>query len=431
MLDAGLDSLAQANPAGAAILQQHFVQGLSIGQVAHSTGFSERVIYARQAQALATLVQLIGRAESAARQAKPLSAAQQRVLDSLPPPTFSCLYGVQDILARLKRFLTLDDGCWLTALDGMGGVGKTALARQAVEDLVRAGRFEAVAWVTAQQQTLRGGHLLPPAQPALTYASLLDELARDLGLGARLDLDEKEQAQRLRAALASRPTLLVVDNLETVADLWALLHGLDRLARPAKVLLTTRQRVTAFDQVTSLTLRELPLADALAFLRHHSQERNTLALLDASEADLLRIVTVTDGNPLAIKLIVGQLHSLPLAQVLDDLAVVRPDTHDFYHFLFRYSWQRLSEPAQHLLLHMPLLDARGATWEDLAAVSGVALNGYFRNALEELVAASLLNAGCFQGRLLYSIHRLTEYFILSDLIGLERPHPWPSPAEAR
>ena len=34
----------------------------------------------------------------------------------------------------------------------------------------------------------------------------------------------------------------------------------------------------------------------------------------------------------------------------------------------------------------------------------------------ELVGASLMYAGYSQGQLLYSIHRLTEYFILSDLI---------------
>ena len=102
--------------------------------------------------------------------------------------------------------------------------------------------------------------------------------------------------------------------------------------------------------------------------------------------------------------------------MLADLAAAQPDTHDFYRFIFRYSWERLSDPAQHLLIHMPLLDTRGTTWEDLAAVSGVALNGRFRGALEELVNSSLLNAGYVQGRLLYSIHRLTEYFILSDLV---------------
>jgi hypothetical protein len=172
------------------------------------------------------------------------------------------------------------------------------------------------------------------------------------------------------------------------------------------------------DQVTSLPLHALPTADALDFLRYHAVERNVPTLLAASDADLRRIARVTDGNPLALKLVAGQLLALPLARVLDDLADARPDTHDFYNFLFRYSWQRLSDPARHLLVHMPLLDPRGATWEDLAAVSGVALNGYFRSALEELVAASLLNAGWVQGQMLYTIHRLAEYFLLSDLVGV-------------
>jgi hypothetical protein len=34
------------------------------------------------------------------------------------------------------------------------------------------------------------------------------------------------------------------------------------------------------------------------------------------------------------------------------------------------------------------------------------------------VTCSLLNAGYLGGRLLYSIHRLTEYFILSDLVHM-------------
>jgi hypothetical protein len=170
-------------------------------------------------------------------------------------------------------------------------------------------------------------------------------------------------------------------------------------------------------------LAALPPADALAFLRYHGEERNAAALLHAPQSDLQRIVAVTGGHPLAIKLVVGQAQALPLRQVLDDLAATQPEVHDFYHFLFRYSWQRLSEPARQLLLHMPLLDPAGATWEDLAAVSGATLNGYYRSALEELVAASLLDAGCAQGRLLYSIHRLTEYFILSDLIGVAPLRP--------
>jgi hypothetical protein len=417
VLSRGLERLAQSDPTGADLLSRRFVQGQTAVAIAHALDYSESMIWTRQRQAIAGLAQIITEAEAAARQSSARDAARQAALDSLPPPTFTRLFGAHAPLASLAAFLSDPASHWLVALEGMGGVGKTALARQVVEDLVCQGRFQAVVWITAQQHALVVGHLREPSQPALSFAALLGELGRGLGLDARLDLDETSQVLRLREALAVQPTLLVVDNLETAADIWALTEGLNRLARPAKVLLTTRQRVSAYDQVTSLPLHALPPADALDFLRYHAAERNVPALLAASDPDLRRIARVTDGNPLALKLVAGQLLALPLTQVLDDLADARPDTHDFYNFLFRYSWQRLSDPARHLLVHMPLLDPRGATWEDLAAVSGVALNGYFRGALEELVAASLLNAGCVQGRMLYTIHRLTEYFLLSDLVG--------------
>lgn len=417
ILDDGLEHLAQAEPKLAELLAERFVRGKTAQATAYALNFSERAFYTRQKQALAALAATIWAAEQALHCGSPLTAAQQAALNGLPPPTFSKLFGVDERLAQLKDLVRAEASHWLVALDGMGGIGKTALARAAAEELVREDRFGRVAWVTAQQQMFAWGHTLDLTPPALTYPALLDELARALRIAGVATQAQAEQEGRLRGVLALEPTLIVVDNLETAADVRALVEGLNRLARPAKILLTTRHRIAAYDQAASLTLRELPPADALAFLRYHGQERRVPAVSEAPEADLLRIVAVTDGSPLAIKLVVGQLASLPLAQVLADLAAARPDTHDFYHFIFRYSWERLSEPAQHLLLHMPLLDTRGTTWEDLAAVSGVALNGRFRSALEELVNVSLLNTGYAQGRLLYSIHRLTEYFILSDLVG--------------
>ena len=207
-----------------------------------------------------------------------------------------------------------------------------------------------------------------------------------------------------------------MDNLETARDIQAVVAGLERLARPAKVLLTTRHRVSAHECVASLTLRELSREDALAFIHYHAAERNVPAALNAPVAALERIVAVTDGNPLAIKLVIGQMHARPLAAVLDDLATARAGAREFYRYIFRYSWDQLSPAAHHLLLHVPLLDARGAAWEELAVVSGLAADAEFWRAVEELVHCSLLNAGYVGGRLLYSIHRLTEFFILSDLV---------------
>ena len=58
------------------------------------------------------------------------------------------------------------------------------------------------------------------------------------------------------------------------------------------------------------------------FIRYEGQDRNIEALHHASEEDLTRVARITDGNPLAIKWVVGQLQSLPLDQVLGDLVPV-------------------------------------------------------------------------------------------------------------
>lgn len=421
VIDEALGRLDVVDPHGADLLRRHYLYDESVLHIGQTLGYSESALFQRQRDAVCRLSQHILESEEEAGRFGPGDNASSLILDALPPPTFSRLFGAEIKLAQVMGFLASESAPWMAALDGMGGIGKTALARAAAEALVRSGRFGRVLWITAQQQTFTWGRLEEPDRPVLTYPVFLDQLAQALRLDAHMDLSEREQEQRLRQTLAGCPTLLVVDNLETAADVHALTEGLHRLARPTKVLLTTRHCLAANDQVTSITVRELLPADALALLRFHSQERNVPALLAASEADLLRVVKVTDGSPLAIKLVAGQAHCLPLARILDDLSAVRPDTGDFYRFLFRYSWDRLSAPARHLLLHMPLLDTRGASWEDLAAVSDVALNGHFRRALEELVEVSLLNVGWVRGRVLYSIHRLTEYFILSDLVQVAVP----------
>ncbi len=419
VLNDGLARLAQSDCEAAELLHRRFVDGEPMAQIARAWNYSESYLFKLQRQAIPALAQIVWQAAEEDQCHVSLTEAQAHALAALPPRTFSRLFGVSCLLARLKDFLAATQSCPLVALEGMGGIGKTALARAAAEELVREGRFNRVVWITAQQQLFAWGHIQLLERPALTCEELREELYRALHLGSPAGLTQDEQEHRLRLALAQTPTLIVVDNLETAADVQALVTGLDRLTRPAKVLLTTRHRVAGHENVTSLLLRELPREDALALIHYHAWERNVPAVVNAPVETLERIFAVTDGNPLAIKLVVGQLHSRPLATVLDDLAHARPAAHEFYRFIFRYSWEHLSPAARHLLLHMPLLDARGAAGEELAAVSGVPTDAGFWAAVDELVNCSLLNAGNVGGRMRYSIHRLTENFILSDLVRLE------------
>jgi len=146
----GLARLQEFNALGASILRRHFIERESMSQVARSLNFSERSVFKHQQLALVQLAQLLWHDEAQARQLARLTPAQQPALDELPPPAFSRLFGVEEALPALHGFLSAAHAHWLVALDGMGGIGKTALARAVTENLIYDGRFERVIWITVQ-----------------------------------------------------------------------------------------------------------------------------------------------------------------------------------------------------------------------------------------------------------------------------------------
>lgn len=118
---------------------------------------------------------------------------------------------------------------WLVAVESLGGMGKTALADALCRMLVRQGAIPALAWVTAQKQQLSlGGIIRSVEHPALTSAELVQVLAQQLLAdepdypALSLACKEERLAQRFQTA----SYLVVVDNLETLADVEALLGHL-------------------------------------------------------------------------------------------------------------------------------------------------------------------------------------------------------------
>jgi len=71
---------------------------------------------------------------------------------------------------------------------------------------------------------------------------------------------------------------------------------------------------------------------------------------------------VVGGNPLALKLVVGQLCVLPLSQVLENLKQARGQTiDDLYTYIYWQAWHTLDETSQKVLLVMPLVHGERLT----------------------------------------------------------------------
>lgn len=179
-------------------------------------------------------------------------------------------------------------------------------------------------------------------QPALDFAALIDEVLRQLDPQADLLAPAAAKVATVQQRLRAEPHLLVVDNLETVADYATLLPALRSLTRPSKILLTTRHLPDQHADLFCYALPELSAADAFALLRSEGALRGLALLRAATDAQLQPIYEVVGGNPLALKLVVGQLRYLPLAQVLHNLQAAQGKKSEaLYTYIYWQAWQLL------------------------------------------------------------------------------------------
>lgn len=406
-----LDALAQENPDDAGLLRQRFIEQIKVHLLAKKLNVGEATIYRRQNEAVQRLADTLYAQEQAAQTARLVELEQRFDL-----PSAVELIGPTQHKTDLLQLLIDPGPPWILSIEGLGGMGKTALANALFRQPELLARFGALAWVSAKQgeffDMFHTDEMLPPALPATL---LIDQLLRQLLPDSPLPASPQERETRLLGHLKQTPTLAVIDNLETVTDSETLLPLLRRAANPGKFLLTSRHSLNLQPDVFCHSLRELEQDDARHFIRREARQRGHLALADASTSDLDSIYQTVGGNPLALKLVVGQTTRLPLPQVLENLRQAQGDKVDkFYTFIYWQAWNLLDEASRQLLLMMPLAPPQGSGLEQLVAVSGLDA-GALSQAIEQLAALSLLEVSGGLSECRYRIHRLTETFLLTEV----------------
>ncbi|MDX1663356.1 MAG: NB-ARC domain-containing protein [Candidatus Promineifilaceae bacterium] len=401
-----LELLEKQDETGAQVLRWRFLDDDTLLRVAHRLNVSEHTVSRLQRAALDQLAAIVMEQEMALRDAIVHEREGQ-----LPPPTYTHLFGIEAQRAHLANLLLEPEGPAVTALVGIGGIGKTALADAVTRDLIRAVRFDRVIWLRYETRTMSGQAL----SPQHAFEAVLSELAARLGLESDT-APAGEQFAAVRHRLKGARHLVVVDNLEREAVADYLLNHLVGLTAPSKFLLTTRARPSGQAAVRHLTLPELSLPDAGRLLRHHAREVGVAHVAQAGDEEVERIYDVTGGNPLALKLVVGLLDLLPLGQVLADLTRSRSGpVEELYRHIYWQSWRTLSEPARTLLQAMPLVSESGGEPEYLQAISGLDEEAFWP-ALSELRSRSLLEVRGTLADKRYGVHRLTETFVRTEII---------------
>ncbi|MHA6758484.1 tetratricopeptide repeat protein [Streptacidiphilus sp. PAMC 29251] len=248
----------------------------------------------------------------------------------------------------------------ISAIDGMAGVGKSALAVHAAH-LLRANFPDGQLFIDLQGHT--------PGLEPLTAGEALDRLLRSLGVPPKLiPADLGQRAAFYRDRLAATRTLIVLDNAANTAQVRPLLP-----ATPGcLVVVTSRKRLTGLDDAHSLALDLLPDCEAVALL-HMAAGPGRIPMDHPATGEL---IALCGHMPLAIRIIGARLRHRRTLRIEDLVQQLRDEHGRLDRFqdedrnltaVFETSYHAL--PTAEQLLFRLLGQVPGADFEAYAAAN--------------------------------------------------------------
>ena len=300
-----------------------------------------------------------------------------RLAPRLLPAGTAAFTGRQDELAMLADLASGVAGrsqpgvVTISAVNGMAGIGKTALAIHAAHLL--AGQFP-------DGQLFADLHGYTSDLEPMPAGDALDWFLRCLGIPAQLIPHELDaRASFYRDRLAGTRTLIVLDNAASTAQIRPLIPG----TGGCLVVVTSRKRLTGLDDTHCVTLGVLAEPEAITLFHVIAGAGR----VSADDPAVARVVTLCGRLPLAIRIAAARLrHQSSLT--LDRLAAELDQEHQRLSRLtdddrslavaFDLSYRRLPSRQQAMFLMLglvpgPDVDAYGAaalTGTDLEAAAG-------------------------------------------------------------
>lgn len=402
-----LNVLKNENQIFAEIIELRYLENNSIKKlVIHFNQTRDEYLY-KQRKAISSLRDILIRKEFEVREEQ-----VHQIKSLLEPKTYNQLFGVEKHLEHLKHLISAPVAPWMISLVGIGGIGKTSLANETIRELLNAFCFDRIIWIK-----FSSANTLNHQTPQMKLDEIVLQLAQHLCPSMQKTVSLPVKIRQIRRILKEAPHLIVIDNLEQKEEIEHLLTNLKDFTNPSKFLFTTRTHPSIELSNYNFVLPELDYVASSELIQEHAKTIGLQDLVSTKSADTKLIYESVGGNPLALKIITGTAMFMPLDEILESLKTVEShQVEKLYHHIYMQAWNSLGTHSKKVLSVMPLAGDNGIEFNHLKNISQVS-DAHFLSAITELIKRSLLEANGTMQIKRYSIHRLTESFLLSNIVN--------------
>jgi tetratricopeptide (TPR) repeat protein/transcriptional regulator with XRE-family HTH domain len=301
----------------------------------------------------------------------------------------------------------------ISAIGGMAGVGKTAVALHWAHE--QAGHFpDGQLYANLRGFDPTGA----PSSAATVVRSFLEALGVSL---ARIPIDVEAQFGLYRSMLVGKRMLIVLDNAGDVSQVRSLIPG----SAGCMVLVTSRSQLTeliALDGAASLTVGLLTVEEARELLARRLGAERIAREREAADT----VIALCGRLPLALNIAAAHALTRPamlLSQLAGELGDARrrldvlsagPDGADV-RAVFSWSYCKLSAPAARLFRLLGLHPGPDVSLAAVASLAGLD-NHETRRVLGEMTAAHVITEHV-PGR--YMLHDLLRMYAAEQARGHE------------
>jgi hypothetical protein len=400
-----LDQMKSNYPDLFSIIKERFWEGRTMQELSVHQGRSSSGLYAMQSQAMDHLAKVMWEMEEEA--GIHLVKSINHLCRNLPPAPSKRLIGFDKHLLQMAKWLGDPQGPQIISIEGLGGLGKSALAYSAAREAVCSGTWSDLAWVSSVDRPYYLWEA-PDTPPPLDPDRIIEQIAIQLGLPEDvINLPSQERRAAIKNVLSFKPHLIVLEDLEPEHRAKDFLPNLITPNGLTRFILTSRQRLPSITGCANLFLHELTQDAGMEIMRYEAEERKLRVSVD----DMERVYSLVGGNPMALKLIIGQAASLPLHRVLENLLPAAKGTPagNILQQIYRHSWKLLLPSARKVLFSMERFSPSGASYDELRTATDLSTQE-LDSALQQLVTHSLVvyNPAPIDR---YTIHRLTYIFL--------------------